>query len=120
MNKREYLRSLGFTVGQRGRFTPEMLTALKSADIAFEDTPTPVESVGVEVVEYPKIESKKMREPRPLYGFTTEGHKVGFSRCFSCSQHMAYCECGRGVTAPSIIAYTKEPDVYIPNRERVQ
>ena len=29
MDKREYLRSLGFTVGERGRFTAEMMTALK-------------------------------------------------------------------------------------------
>jgi hypothetical protein len=29
VDKREYLRSLGFTVGERGRFTAEMMTALK-------------------------------------------------------------------------------------------
>lgn len=119
MNKREYLRSLGFTVGERGRFTPEMLTALKNAEIDFEgNTPKPQDVVGIEVLEYVGPTSTKMREPRSLYGFTSEGHKIGFSLCFSCSQHMMYCECKRGVTAPSIVAYTKEPDVYIPDHQR--
>ena len=121
MNKREYLRSLGFTVGERGRFTPEMLTALKTAEIDFDGNKVSRECVEeVDVLDYPVIKSVKMRESRTLYGYTKEGHKVGFQLCFSCSQHMMYCECPRGVKAPSIVAYTKEPDVFIPDSKRIQ
>lgn len=121
MNKREYLRSLGFTVGERGRFTPEMLTALKSSEINFDGNKTVREIVEeVEVLDYPKIVSVKMRESRTLYGYTKEGHKVGFQLCFACSQHMMYCECKAGIKAPSVVAYTKEPDVFIPNGNRIQ
>lgn len=119
MNKREYLRSLGFKVGERGRFTPEMLTALKNAEIKFDGNKTVVESVEVDVLDYPQIKSTKMRESRTLYGYTVEGHKVGFQLCFSCSQHMMYCECKRGIKAPSVVAYTKEPDVFIPDSKRI-
>ena len=119
MNKREYLRSLGFTVGSRGRFTPEMLTALKNAEMDFDGNTEAREIVEeVEVLEYPRIVSVKIREPRTLYGYTKEGHKVGFQLCFTCSQHMMYCECKQGVRAPSIVAYTKESDVYIPDHQR--
>lgn len=120
MNKREYLRSLGFKVGERGRFTPEMLTALKTSDLKFDGNKNVREIVEeVEVLDYQKIVSTKMREPRTLYGYTKEGHKVGFQLCFSCSQHMMYCECKRGIKAPSVVAYTKEPDVFIPDSNRV-
>ena len=122
MNKRDYLRSLGFTVGQRGRFTPEMLTALANANMEFDNTPQvkgEVISVEETPLAYPEIKSERVREPRSLYGFTREGHKVGFVLCFSCSQHMMYCKCAKGVTAPSIVAYTKEDCVYIPEHQRI-
>ena len=120
MNKREYLRSLGFNVGERGRLTDEMLTALKSADLNFDGNKSTREIVEeVEVLDYPIIKSIKMREPRSLYGYTKEGFKVGFSMCFTCSQHMMYCECKRGITAPSAIVSTKEPDVILANKPSI-
>lgn len=120
MNKREYLRSLGFTVGERGRFTPEMLTALKNSELDFDGNKVAREIVEeVDVLDYPKLVSTKMRESRTLYGYTKEGHRVAFQLCFSCSQHMMYCECKRGIKAPSAVAYTKEPDVFIPDDKRL-
>lgn len=39
MHDREYLRSLGFTVGDRGRFSKEMKAALSSRDGIDPDSP---------------------------------------------------------------------------------
>lgn len=39
MDKREYLRSLGFTVGDRGRFSKEMKAALANRDGVDPDAP---------------------------------------------------------------------------------
>jgi hypothetical protein len=41
MNDREYLRSLGFEVGDRGRFSKEMKAALASRDGVDPDAPEP-------------------------------------------------------------------------------
>ena len=41
MNDREYLRSLGFTVGDRGRFSKEMRAALAKRDGVDPDAPAP-------------------------------------------------------------------------------
>lgn len=122
MNKREYLRSLGFNVGERGRLTLEMLSALKDMDESEFSQGNKIERGSVEyieVLEYPEIKSVKMREPRSLYGYTSEGYKVGFSMCFSCSQHMMYCECKRGITAPEAVVRTKEPDVILSNKSSI-
>lgn len=50
MNKREYLRSLGFEVGSRGRFSEEMQQALKDYT---EETP--------EVIIIPKVKNTPKR-----------------------------------------------------------
>lgn len=116
MNKREYLRSLGFKVGERGRFTPEMLTALKNSSINFEEPIAKVAVVDVECVvdTVQKLPPQpKQREGRTLYGYTKEGTKVGFVLCFDCKQHMMYCNCRKGITAPSIVNFTKEDDVFV-------
>ena len=39
MDDREYLRSLGFTVGDRGRFSKEMKAALANRDGVDPDAP---------------------------------------------------------------------------------
>ena len=41
MDDREYLRSLGFTVGDRGRFSKEMKAALANRDGVDPDAPEP-------------------------------------------------------------------------------
>ena len=50
MNKREFLRSLGFEVGSRGRFSEEMQQALKDFT---EETP--------EVIIIPKVKNTPKR-----------------------------------------------------------
>jgi hypothetical protein len=98
MNDREYLRSLGFTVGERGRFGKEMLEALASRnnDTIQSDLDTLHEYLGV----VPKV---PLRPAQELYGYTVSGAKVGFIMCSSCSEHMIWCECDY-ITAPDNVA----------------
>lgn len=51
---------------------------------------------------YPIEESPVMREPKELFGVDEDGHKIGFIFCFSCMEHMMYCQC-REITPPSLV-----------------
>lgn len=116
MNKRDWLRSQGFQVGERGRLSPAMLTALANSGIDFEVTLAKTTEQPVQytdTVRYVLPEQPVKREPRTLYGLTKEGSKVAFVLCFRCSQHMMYCNCAGGIKAPSIVISTKEPEVRI-------
>lgn len=115
MNKRQWLRSQGFTVGERGKLSPEMLTALKEypGDIGNAE-PLSVECLDP-VIEYVPFDTPKMREPRTLYGFTKEGIKVGFTTCRACTKHMSFCSCHKGVLSPTIVVLSKEEEVYVSN-----
>ena len=93
MNDREYLRSLGFTVGERGRFSKEMLAALASRS----------EQAVNEVLDS-IAPSNPVRERQDLYGYTINGNKVGFIMCSRCAEHMIWCECPNGVMAPDNVA----------------
>lgn len=114
MNKREYLRSQGFKVGERGRFTPEMMTALKGFN---ETSEVPPRVLDVEVYDPPVVfrlpEEPLMREPRTLYGYTREGYRVGFVLCQSCTKHMMFCSCHKGITAPTIVVRSDEKEVHV-------
>jgi len=44
------------------------------------------------------------REPQELYGYTMGGATVGFLICSACANHMMWCECPNGVTAPDNVA----------------
>ena len=72
MTDREYLRSLGFTVGERGRFSKEMLEALanRSKTETDEFINGALESVGLP----PQTQQRPAQE---LYGLTKHGAKVG-------------------------------------------
>lgn len=121
MNKREYLKSLGFQVGERGRFNEPMKTALRKAEedgMKFDDpASTPVKKQPVITIKTEKIrahipEQKVMREARELFGLTADGFKVGFILCSNCNQHMIYCNCS-GIYAPSVVKYSDDPLVKI-------
>ena len=113
MNKRQWLRSQGFTVGERGKLSPEMHTALKNYP---GDIKTAV-AIDVEcydpIIEYVSFDSPQIREPRTLYGFTKEGTKVGFTTCRACTKHMAFCSCHKGVLSPIIVVRSNESEVYV-------
>lgn len=90
MSDREYLRSLGFTVGERGRFSKEMLAALAARSEREKD----------EFVSHISVPAVPVREARPLYGYTKDGHMIEFLMCSRCAEHMMWCECPNGVMAP--------------------
>jgi hypothetical protein len=106
MTKREYLRSLGFRVGERGRFTDEQKTALATFDGIFTDDIKPLKLDKLKTDKPIKVqklpEQRRQREARQLSGYTKEGYKVGFVMCAACNQHMIWCGCEK-VAAPSIV-----------------
>lgn len=107
MTKREYLRSLGFRVGERGRFTDEQKTAIAAFDGIFEDDikPLKLDKLKTDTPVKPNTSLPKQfrqREARQLSGYTKEGFKVGFVMCAACNEHMIWCGCEK-VTAPSIV-----------------
>jgi hypothetical protein len=112
MTKREYLRSLGFTVGERGRFNTAMQNALSKYDGVFEDDQQKTKLENISVKRSTLKPQTVQREARSLYGYTREGYKVGFINCASCKQHMIWCECDK-VTAPSIVVRSDDKLVKI-------
>lgn len=114
MDKREYLRSLGFEVGERGRFSAEMQTALANSGIAFEKPEKKSEpAVTLEKIIPHRPPQKPVRKAKQLYGYTEEGYKVGFITCRRCAEHMMYCECPQGILAPSIVKACDDQSVMI-------
>lgn len=113
MDKREYLRSLGFEVGERGRFSAEMLEALRSFE--GEETQNTL-SDEIRAAGLPeKIIRIPLRESQNLYGYDKAGHKIGFSMCYACDEHMIWCECDK-ITAPTSVAVCKNPLVKLHHR----
>ena len=122
MNKREYLRSKGFEVGERGRMSQAMKNVLLEAEkngTVFDDVVT-VRDKEDDVWAFMPEEIKpslppqvKIREPRELIGYTNTGNKVAFVLCGQCSYHMIYCNCEGGVQAPSIVVSSTDPLVRI-------
>lgn len=109
---RDWLRSQGFPVGDRGRLSEAMKKAVESANLIFVE---PIEVEAPEVDNSWRLNENFndpiIRESRTLYGFSKEGYKIGFSMCFDCTSHMSRCKCKLGVMAPSTVVSTKEPDV---------
>lgn len=125
MNKREYLRSQGFRVGERGRFTDEMKIALAKYDGVFEEDIKPLDMSKLKNFGgTPKKKAKKVnehnqeqirgRDARILYGKTIDGTKVGFVSCSKCHEHMIFCSCPEGIHAPSVVHTTSDTLVYVP------
>ena len=102
LNDRAYLRSLGYQVGERGRFSTEMKDELAKRDW----------QPSVQEVFKPGV--KPEREGRQLYGYDKQGNKIAFVICHLCSSHMIWCRCSKGVHAPRYIHSSKDPLVYIP------
>lgn len=113
MNKREYLRSLGFTVGERGRFSAEMLKALADAPagaVTEDAKPAPKPRAKREpkpgTVTVAKVEA---RRPSPLdmpkrrpenTGFTVVGGTlIRQDVCGKCTARVSRCACDTGPQA---------------------
>ena len=99
MTDREYLRSLGFTVGERGRLSLEMKEALEK-----RKTDKFVNRINDlhEFLELPK-KPEPVRVSKILYGLTAGGNRVAFITCSRCSDHMIWCECDK-ILAPDNVA----------------
>ena len=119
MTKREYLRSLGFQVGERGRFNSAMKIELAKYDGVFEDDIKPLKTNKIKenkpIVGMIKPGQKKVRDKRMLIGYTKEGYKVGFDGCLECNLHMIYCTCKGGILAPRIVTASNDTIVRVNN-----
>lgn len=109
MNKRDWLRSQGFHVGERGRLTPAMLKALER----YDESPELNYEVEIVVPVFKYISEEPLRESRQLYGRKRDGSLVSFSTCAECNKHMSFCSCQNGILAPIMVISTKEKDVRI-------
>lgn len=127
MKKREYLRSLGFRVGERGRFTDAMKTALAMYDGTFEEDIKPLQLDKLSEFGPRKRKKKenkhnqvfppdspKVREYRVLEGLTEFGTPVGFDGCTRCGLLMTRCACEPGIYAPKIVTSSADPLVFVP------
>jgi hypothetical protein len=125
MDKREYLRAHGFSVGSRGRFSKEMLKVLEDyvEDTTIDDSNPdytvidgPEETLTlVTQSEYPSLikNDPVIRPARILKGFTSEGYVLSFVSCSDCHNHMIYCSCAGGVKAPSSVIRSADPLVRV-------
>jgi len=111
MNDRDFLRSLGFVVGERGRFSKEMVAALASRN---SKTETSTKFDKIDEAGLPeKLKRTPVREAEQLYGYDKYGHKIAFVLCNSCNQHMIWCTCKAGILAPSHIIRSENPLVTV-------
>ena len=111
MTKREYLRSLGFEVGERGRFNEAMKKALEEYDGDF-DVPTS-NSAGPVGKPWIPFSDVPVRPSYALVGYTQYGSEVRFNGCRRCYAHMKYCICPDGILAPSIVVRSDDPLVCV-------
>jgi len=115
MNDREYLRSLGFTVGDRGRFSSEMKAALASRDgVSDSDDVPEYKSTdrlpdGRYAIErsngLPSLvkESVVQRDAKSYVAVLVDGMRIATQYCGSCKDHVMYCECEDGPHPPSYL-----------------
>jgi hypothetical protein len=94
MNKREWLRSQGFEVGDRGRFSLEMQEALEE----FEKP-----AVEEEAYVPPPRKPKRTDGVRYYVAKLKGGQVLRFDMCPSCQENIAYCSC-RTVGPPKWLA----------------
>lgn len=111
MNRREYLESIGFECGKRGRFSAAMIAALDNArldGVEFDD-----EKPKVVKTRQPKLTVAKAPPVKPnrtpirnndnWFLISDDGRmKVNFDNCRSCAQHIIWCECEGGPVPPKM------------------
>lgn len=95
MDKREYLRSQGFEVGERGRFSAEMLEALKS----FEGEETQDRNIVSRSTIVRSI-SVPQRDANVYMCVLEDGGRVAMGFCNRCKDSIRYCECSGGPMPP--------------------
>lgn len=108
MTKREYLRSLGFQVGERGRFTDPMKQALLEYKGTFDEPSSSATRVTKADTWMPHS-PVPVREYYALLGWTKYNTPVQFTGCTRCAANMKYCICPDGIVAPSIVVRSDDP-----------
>lgn len=99
MDKREWLRARGFEVGNRGRFSAEMLEALKEYDSGSADG-APVASLGRLSA---RSTSVVMRDASCYIAVTNSGNSVACGYCATCHESVMYCACSDGPHSPKYL-----------------
>lgn len=115
MDDREYLRSLGFTVGDRGRFSKEMKAALANRDGVDPDAPEPEYGAQDRFADgryriersngLPSLARQVtvMRNAKAYMVTLTSGQKIACGNCHTCKDHVMYCECEDGPHPPDYL-----------------
>lgn len=95
MDKREWLRSQGFEVGKRGRFSAEMLEALRAYDGGGVPTPTDNANGAQGASEgVPLPPQHRRTDGVTVYTATLSNNRVvNFDYCPTCKENVVYCEC---------------------------
>ena len=106
-NAREFLREQGFTVGERGRFSADMLKALADAGIdpkAKGDAAPKAPRVSRSPKPKPVAKTAPQVRVRSKAKFTavSGGIRLVYDMCFnkSCNQHATFCNCPNGPAPP--------------------
>lgn len=102
LNVRDYLRSQGFTVGERGRFSAEMIEAAKAAGYLDENGKTPkVQKVATSVPKAPRptpsrptaVASDPITRPLRNKNFVAVSGNIRltYDTCFGCVKSTTRC-----------------------------
>ena len=128
-SKRAWLRSQGFTVGERGRFSQEMLDALATSQLTFDtanvktiNTKNGIVTVAKRtrnksttrptVTPQPEIGwvfANEIRRPDLPMGWVVKlanGVTRMWTECYKCHYSIAYCQCQRPTMHPDWPAST--------------
>lgn len=115
VTKRDWLRQQGFTVGKRGRFSQEQLTALADSNLVFDDGI--IEQVGDKIKAPPKPASEpgwvlmSELERRDLPDYYVVGwydnknklHKQRWEICYECHYSIKFCTCIQPTMPPWMV-----------------
>lgn len=99
MDKRAWLKERGFQVGERGRFSAEMIEALKEYDNGSADG-APVASLEAVIK---KSVSVVMRDATAYVVITNQGLTVACGLCSTCNETVMYCACSNGPYPPKYL-----------------
>ena len=102
MDKRAWLKARGFQVGERGRFSAEMIEALKEYNSGDAES-VPVVSLGPVIR---KSVSVPMRDASAYMAVTTDGLNIACGSCAVCHDMVMYCACSDGPHSPKYLADT--------------
>ena len=97
MDKREYLRSKGYTVGSRGRFSLEMIEELKDF---VDNRPVLVKEKPQQATKPAAIPNQTIQREDTVIYIVHDGIKLAIGQCFECHCHIRYCKCLNGPRPP--------------------